>query len=486
MPPQLFNYRSLLLLFALALLSRATLQAQTAAPTQDEGATQQTAPDPGNAKDSKQAGDADGDWQIFPFALPFGSSDIGNGAVANLILSSKTDDGRGDNTVFVSGAATDLGLNVLFTQGTHRRAGGWTYQWKLGVIANPQAQYFSRGNFQNLPEIEDHQEGRKAIPANRPESPDALRGREGSINANYVQDFLQTRDGTVQSTEINPGQEVLRQKQNRYYNFGVRRQVAEAAIIKRLGDTPLNISLSFAGARTQIDPLGGDRERGEFFTNSPTLLELERPVGFDASRDTVYSNALSAGVEFNTLPEERDSHPNSGVRSGLRYEGAGESTGSHYTYGRLFAYHHHYLELFDDFFQPGGRELVFAHRLFAGQTFEDIPFFEDRGLGGSRLRGYAGNQFVDRVTVGGGVELRFTAFPSAKPGGIAVGFLVFGDAGRVGATPREIDSRGWHHAAGGGVDVIIAERFAVEFVAGASRFEQFFTLTIGHTFALRD
>ncbi|MEQ9364490.1 MAG: hypothetical protein RIF32_09615, partial [Leptospirales bacterium] len=401
--------------------------------------------DPATLEAANQPAD---DWRIIPFALPFGGSDIGNGALANLILTAKSADGGGDHTLFLSGAATDLGLNILFSQGIHKRSGGWTFLWKLGVIANPQAQYFGRGNFQNLPEIEDHQEGRRPIPANAPESPDILRGRNASINRRYLDDFFRTRNATVDTTEINPGREVLREKQNRYYNFGVRRSVAEAAARKRIGATPIFATVGVAGARTGIDALGGDREPGEFFTNSTTLLELERPVGFDATRRTVYSNSLSLGLEWNTLPEGRDAHPNRGLRSGINYKAAGKATGSHYTFSRLFAYHHHYLELFSDFFRGGGRELVFAHRLFASRTFEDVPFFEERGLGGVLLRGYPGNQFVDRVQVGGGLELRFTAFPAKQAGGVSVGFLIFGDTGRVGGTPREIDSRGWHNAAG--------------------------------------
>ncbi len=441
------------------------------------------------AQDSEETGDPatdEGDppeWRIIPFTLPFGSSDVGNGALANLILSRNAANGHRD-TLFVSAAGTDTGLNVLFSKWILQRGANWRFSLEGGIFENPNAPYFERGNELNLPEIEDHLEGRKAVPGNRPANPDVIAGREASVNSRYVNDFLASGDTLVQADELNAGREVLRQKQNRYYGYGVRRQVAKGAIERRLGDTDVFALLGFNGARTRVDALSEAREAGEFFPNSTTLLELERPVGFDATSGPVFSNAAVIGLEYNSLPEERGPHPNAGMRSGVRYEGAGKGTGSHYTFGRVFAYHHHYLELLPDLLRPGGRELVFAHRLFASQTYEDIPFFEERGLGGRRLRGYPGNQFVDRVQAGGGVELRFTAFPASSPDGISVGFLVFGDSGRVGSEWREVDTSGWHYAAGGGVNVIIANRFAIELIGGASRFQRFFTLTIGHTFNL--
>lgn len=427
-----------------------------------------------------------GDWQIIPFALPFGSSDIGSGALANVILTNKPADGSGENIMFLAGAATDTGLNILFANGILKRSGGWRYSYKLGLIENPRAAYFGPGNFQNLPEIDAVREGRAPTPANSPVSPNFIRGRDASLNRAFLDDYFRTGDTRIGPTELNPGEEILRQKQNRYYDYYVKRQVAGGAIQKQIGTTALSAKIGFNGARTRIHALGGDREKGEPFPNSPTLLELEQPIGYDASRSDVFSNAAVLGVEYNTLPPERDRHPNQGMRSGIRYEGAGKATGSHYTFGRALVYHHNYLDLFTGFFGTGGRELVFAYRAFATQTFEDIPFFEERGLGGSALRGYPGNQFVDRVQMAGSIELRFTAFPSERPDGISIGFLVFVDSGRVAPTWRQIDHDGWHNAAGGGVNVIIGNRFVVELAGGASRYERFITLSVGHTFALRD
>ena len=132
---------------------------------------------------------------------------------------------------------------------------------------------------------------------------------------------------------------------------------------------------------------------------------------------------------------------------------------------------------------------MLGHRLFAQQTFEDLPFFEDKGLGGVRLRGYPTNQFVDRVQVAGSLELRWTFWPAADPtgpGGLSFGMLAFVDSGRVGPDWRSIDRNDWHHAAGLGFNVIVGNRVAIELVGGRSRFEQFISLSVGHSLNLRD
>lgn len=443
---------------------------------------QETPPSADSTEPKRQPGE----WQIIPFALPFGSSDVGNGVLGNVILSGETADGSGENTIFLSGASTDTGLNIFFAKGIFERSGGWIFSGELGLVADPKAAYFGRGNNQDLPEIKRVQTGREPIPGNLPASPTFIEGRDASFNQRAANDYLLNGNAAIGPDELNPGREVLRQQQNRYYSYSVKRQIASGTIQKWLGDSPFLATLGFTGARTRAYALGGDRESGEFFQNSTTLLELDQPVGFDENSPAVFSNTGLLGIEFNTLPEERDAHPNSGFRTGVRYEGAGKASGSHFTYGRATAYHHHYLDLFTNYFQKSGRELVLAHRAFAAQTYEDIPFFEEQGLGGVLLRGYPGNQFVDRVMLGGSLELRFTAFPASSPDGVSFGFLAFADSGRVAPTWHDIDHEGWHHAIGGGFDVIIGNQFAIELVMGQSRFQEFFILSVGHTLDLQD
>lgn len=116
-----------------------------------------------------------------------------------------------------------------------------------------------------------------------------------------------------------------------------------------------------------------------------------------------------------------------------------------------------------------------------------MPFFQEFGLGGRTLRGYPGRQFVDNVTVFGSAELRYT-FAKSKEffGGTEFMVLAFVDRGRVAPSKREFTTEDWHDAAGAGVGMLIRENALLEFAAGYSRYENYFELSFGHTFALRD
>lgn len=423
--------------------------------------------------------------RVIPFALPFASSDVGNGALANLIFSDKTADGSGENTLIFAGAATDIGLRVAIVNGRFKRDGGWVLAAQVGLFENPNAFYFGHGNFQDLQRIERVKEGREHTAATLPATADVWPGRDFSLNRNYLDDLARRQDRRIEPDEINSGREPLRQQQNHHYNYHLKRNIGKLSVQKSLGDTPFNLVLGFAGARVRTYSYRGDREEGDFFPEVATLLDLDRPVGYDSTERTVHANTARIGLEYDSLPAERHGHPNRGMRSGLHFEGAGTNTGSHYTYDRVVAYHHQYIELFPDFFGAGGRELVLAYRLFGIQTFGDIPFFQEKGLGGSLLRGYPANQFIDRVVVGGSLELRYTLLPAAKPGGTSLGLVVFADSGRVAARPEEIDSYGWHRAAGAGLNIIFGDKFVIELLGGRSQYQRFFVLRVGHTFAIR-
>ena len=438
-----------------------------------------------NAQNEGETEEEPGRWNFIPFGLPFASSDVGNGALANAIITGKTRDGTGDNTIIVATAATDTGLRVVIANGKFRRAGGWTFEAQAGQFLNPQEFYFSRSNFQDMQKIARIQDGREAVTDNLPESPTILRGRSVSLNRLYLDRYVRDGDPRIDSDEINPGREVLRQRQNRHFQYGLKRNLGQFAVQKTLGDSHWALGAGLRGTHVRTDSYRGDKEQGDFFPNSPTLLDLERPVGYDSTRRSVFANKARVELEYLSLPEERQGHPNRGLRSGVRYESSGRGTGSHYTFDRVLLYHHHYIELFPSYFQPGGREMVLAYRLIGTQTFGDIPFFEEKGLGGTLLRGYPANQFTDRVQVAASLEVRYTAIPARRPGGVAFGVVAFADTGRVAPTPRQIDSYGWHRAGGAGVNIIFGNRFAIELLGGASTYQRFFTLQIGHTFDFR-
>lgn len=416
-------------------------------------------------------------------ALPFGSSDVGNGLLANLILTRKTPTGQ--DLIFITGATTDTGLDVLFSKFIFKRTSGWQFDLDMGILKNPQDNYFSRGNFQNLPAIKRIQEGQQAIPTLSPTSPDVLRARSIALNENYFQKLQSRGDTQITSEDLNYGPDALRDRQNRHYRYGVNRQLMKARIKKRLGSSNLYPALGLNGVRVRIDPLGDNVDKGEVLPNASTLLELERPVGYNARERFRSTNALAPGLEYNSLPLDREGHPNQGMRSGVIYEGAGRGTGADYHFHRTTLYHHHYLELWPNRLGAEGRELVLAHRLFGSRSVGQIPFFEERGLGANLLRGYPGNQFVDRVLVGGSLELRYTAVPQFLTKNLSLGLLIFGDFGRVAANIKSLNHAGWHKAAGAGIDVIVDNRFAFELVYGSSRYENFVILQLGHTLNLR-
>ncbi len=220
-------------------------------------------------------------------------------------------------------------------------------------------------------------------------------------------------------------------------------------------------------------------------TRTPTLFDLERPVGYDATEKPRFVNGARARLTYETIPRSREVNPNTGFVIGVGTEASGRLMGSSYTFQRHTLFWYHYFELFEDYFKPRKKELVLALRALAMESHGAMPFFHERGLGGRTLRGYPSNQFVDRVLVTSSVELRYTFARVAMLGGTDFIGEVFFDQGRVAPTRREISNRDWHRAAGVGIGAVAGGNAMLEFSVGRSRFETYFELSFGHSFILQ-
>ena len=421
------------------------------------------------------------DLNIVPLPLPLASSVLGNGGAAVLIVTRNHHAYRPHHyrAVFMA-AHTDRGLEAF--NGLFDIQRPFDLPFRLTVaglyMRNPVFAYYGRGNYQDMRKNEKIVSGEKPAGLNVPSSPDIMQFDEFSLNRNFIE-----KPGTAGG--INPGRRQLRESQNRYFQYDGIKRGAAAFISDRIGKTPFKFRAGLMFNRYEILSYAGDRENGDGTPNIGTLVDLERPTGHDDINGTANINTAVGIIAYDTRPVDREANPDRGVYSGLKLETTGRGLGSDYTYQRWTLFHHQYVRLFDNYFKKQGRALVFAYRLFSMRTFEDVPFFEERGLGGILLRCYPSRQFVDRVMTAGSVELRWT-FASVKLFGVTdFALLAFSDWGRVAPLFEKLSTRGIHGGAGLGLNMVVRKNAVIELIVGRSRYERFFSINVGHTFLMR-
>jgi outer membrane protein assembly factor BamA len=169
--------------------------------------------------------------------------------------------------------------------------------------------------------------------------------------------------------------------------------------------------------------------RGETSSASETLLDRERPDGYDGG----FYNTVRFGIAWNTLDYEPD--PRRGFNIDYSFETCQRWFGSESAYYRSTLGARQYW--------PPWKPLTFALRLAYTSAQGDIPFFDmdyfvfpyrrQSGLGGNRtLRGYPLNRFVARTMTLANLEVRYSIF-EINPGGQRFEFkvLLFYDAGNA-------------------------------------------------------
>lgn len=417
-------------------------------------------------------------FTLIPLPWLIASSDLGVGPVGLLLLTeSRPGTEPFKRQITLVGARTNLGFEVLFLKIDTRRILDTPFRLVLngGFIRDLETNYFGRGNYQDIRRQQRIRKGEIPVQKNIPSSPDLLQGEEVSLNADFPQN---------PEAGLNPGRRILRESQNKYFFYVTVLRYLYLNLENRFGDTNFKWNVGAYYNRYQIYSYEGEKENNNTVPNTKTLLDLDRPTGYDAVGDVKYANIVAASLLYDSRPPGREVSPSTGTYTGFNLEGAGRESGSDYSFRRVTIFFTHYFSLFPDFFHRREEELVFALRAQGMETYGNVPFFEEKGLGGKLLRGYPANQFVDRVAVLGGAELRYNFIRSSVFGGTDYMMLLFLDQGRVAPERRQLTLREWHRSAGLGFDMLVKKNTMLEFVIGFSRYEKYFELTTEHTFNL--
>ncbi len=353
------------------------------------------------------------------------------------------------------------------------------------------AQWYGYGNYHDLQRIKKIKDGEVPInentpPANRRD----LYQYDQNITLNT--NALTNPFGSGMNL-FNPSQRVLRESQNKYFYYDRVRPFVNLTTEDFIGDTNFKWFGGVRGQRYKIQSYEGDYENGNTVANIKTLIDNERPYGYDATTGRRYVNGIRGALAYDSRPRDRENNPNSGIFTDLHVEGVGKGTGSAYTFTRATFTWRQYIDVAPDFFNSFGKELVVGYRLLGQQTYGDVPFFEAgriytmresaEGLGGNGgVRGYAANQFVDKVMAIGNLEMRLTTFRVSALGGMDFVLLGYHDEGRVGATAKEIDSTGWHKANGGGIRIVWQKNTIINISYGRSKYGSNGNFSFNHLF----
>lgn len=380
---------------------------------------------------------------------------------------------------------------------------GLRVKMRAGFERTLVAQYYGDGNFQDSQQIARIKRGEVPVGENIPATRTILRGDQLAERSDYIEgkfgdEFNLNENvltGGLNPSSINPGTRILRERQNRYFNYDRIRPYAEISTQSFLGNTNFILFAGLRGQRYKIQSYFEDKEGGEAEANSKTLLDIEQPLGYDAVEDADrrHVNMIRVALAYDSRPRVREANPNEGIFTDLHYEASGDWTGSHYEFQRLTFTWRQYFDIAPSFFNSFGNELVFAYRVLGQETFGDVPFFEKgriytinesaEGLGGAGgLRGYPSNQFVDTVMTMANVEGRYTFSKVGWLGGIDWQLLYFYDVGRVAPGWQEWQPKALHKAWGPGVSLVWQRNTIVTVFFGRSEFQSFTAFKLSHMF----
>ncbi|MCB1137441.1 MAG: hypothetical protein KDK23_01750 [Leptospiraceae bacterium] len=370
---------------------------------------------------------------------------------------------------------------------------------RIGVERTLNAQWYGTGNFQDIQRQKRIKAGEMPINENvrtDPSTGEPIRDLytfedygDSAIYSLNTRALLSPNSGDF----LNPGRKLLKQTQGKYFYYDRIRPFIMMSTEQWIGDSNFKWFVGLRGQRYKIQSYAGDFEAGDKLPNGRTLIDIEQPLGYDATQDNRFVNGVRGALIYDSRPRKREINPNAGVFADIHVEGVGKGTGSHYSFTRYTAAWRQYIELLPGVFNPRDQELVFAYRFLGQKTTGDVPFYEmgriytsresAEGLGGNGgLRGYPANQFVDRVMGMANFEMRLTTFHWNVLGGIDFIFLGYYDLGRVAPTNREMTLKGLHRAYGGGVRLLWQENVVINISYGRSQFESNFNFGFNHMF----
>lgn len=360
---------------------------------------------------------------------------------------------------------------------------------KAGFERYLNAQYYGYGNYHDMDRQKKIVNGEIAVNENLPESPDLIQiNDEITINENFIK-----YPGSINS--LNPGRRILRERQNKFFNYDRIRPFAEASSEDFFGNTNFKWFVGFRLQSFKIQTYWHDKEGGEAEENTKTLIDIEKPTGYEATEDSKIINSLRFALAYDSRPRMREKNPNEGILTDIHVETTGKGTGSDYSYTRVTTAFRQYIELFPSFFRRNDREMVFTYRLLGQQMYGDAPFFDagfitpmsdnemNEGLGTNRgLRGYSAAQFIDNTMAMLNTELRFTVLRSDLLGGMDFVLLGYYDMGRVAPEIKEMTLKGLHRAYGGGLRLIWKRNTVINISYGRSKYGYNMNFSFDHPF----
>ena len=369
-------------------------------------------------------------------------------------------------------------LDVLKFLGTPLRV-----TFDMGLNRTLNAQYYGYGNYHDIQRQNQIKKGEIPINENTPNSRDLY--QIPGFGDNFTVNQAALTSPPLAPGTLNPGQRILREKQDKYFNYDLIRPFFMVSTEDFIGDTNFKWFAGLRGQSYRVQTYGGDIEKGQAEKNIKTLFELEQPKGFNAVDHTRYANGVRFALAYDSRPRTQENDPHSGIFSDIHYEGMGTGTGSAYSFYRVTATYRQYIEVIKD--------IVLAFRLQGQRTVGDAPFFEIAkittmresadGLGGEYgIRGYNANQFVDRVMGVANGEIRAKVASEPWLGGMDFVLLGYYDVGRVAPTTQEMTLKGLHQAVGGGLRLVWQTNTIVNISYGKSQYSSYLTLSFGHMF----
>lgn len=184
---------------------------------------------------------------------------------------------------------------------------------------------------------------------------------------------------------------------------------------------------------------------------SGSLLEQQNPAG------TAGGTSHYWGLAFIRDTLDFEPYPSRGTYNELFLQYYGRVTGSDYEFKRgTYTFR---------IFIPVHRRLTFAHRTLFEVLDGNVPFYEMFAVGGTNwalafggdrfYRGYQANQFLDKIRLALGFELRWDPlFLTLLKQDLTVGFVPFFDVGRVWNHLWPLDLKDFHASAGWGFRLI--------------------------------
>ena len=367
---------------------------------------------------------------------------------------------------------------------------GLRFKVQGGFVRFNSAQYYGLGNYQDIQKNTAIRKGELPINENIPSVRDFYQINEWNEELTLNQNFATSQglDG------INPGRRIIRERQNKFFLYDRVEPYGSIITEDFIGQSNFKWQLGYRLTRYRLDTFYGDFDDGEGEPNSRTLIDIDRPHGYDATERRKYVSLPRVGFIYDSRPRDREKDPNSGIFSDIHYVGSGKGTGSDYSFQKVTLTWRHYIEVGHGFFHAMGQEMVLAYRFQGHETFGDAPFYElekvysaeetARGLGGGYgLRGYPSGQFVDKVMAMANGEMRYTFAKTGFLGGMNFVALAYYDIGQVAPTRAELSmDRGFHKAWGGGIRMIWKKNTVVNISHGFSAYEAYTAFDFGHMF----